>query len=120
MSDARSITVKVLGRDYQVACPPDERDALYAAARYLDDRMQSIRKRSAGLGLERIAIMTGLNMARELMQYERGQPPRQHEPPRVEPQHPATKERSSNHAQGDTEDRLSQLTLTIRDALADD
>ncbi|MEN8718748.1 MAG: cell division protein ZapA, partial [Oceanococcaceae bacterium] len=73
MSDARSITVKVLGRDYQVACPPDERDALYAAARYLDDRMISIRKRAAGLGLERIAIMTALNMARELMAYERGE-----------------------------------------------
>ena len=64
---AATLTVKILGRDYQVACPPDERDQLLASARYLDARMQAIRKRAAGLGIERIAVMAALNMARELM-----------------------------------------------------
>lgn len=133
MSDARSITVKVLGRDYQVACPPEERDALYAAARYLDDRMIAIRRRAAGLGLERIAIMTALNMARELMQYERTTPASV-PPSKVTPITPdlleaanipidddvASKpERAQDIAEGDS-DRIAQLSLTIRDALSDD
>ncbi|MGB1556212.1 MAG: cell division protein ZapA [Oceanococcaceae bacterium] len=117
MSDSRSITVKVLGRDYQVACPPDERDALYAAARYLDDRMQSIRKRAAGLGLERIAIMTGLNMARELMQYERGQTPPADAKPITPARRPAGLAQSGATTDGD---RISQLSLTIREALSED
>lgn len=61
------LTVKILGREYQVACPRDERDQLLASARYLDDRMQAIRKRAAGLGVERIAVMAALNMAREML-----------------------------------------------------
>lgn len=70
------LTVKILGREYQVSCPIDERDHLLASARYLDDRMQAIRKRAAGLGVERIAVMTALNMAREMLDAEKnpGQP----------------------------------------------
>jgi len=119
MSDARSITVKVLGRDYQVACPPDERDALYAAARYLDDRMIAIRKRAAGLGLERIAIMTALNMSRELMSYERDGAI----PAPVAAVPPAGKAPRSKPAKAtsDTDaDRIAQLSLTIKEALSDD
>lgn len=66
--DSVPLSVKILGREYQVACPAAERDELLASARYLDDRMQAIRKRAAGLGLERIAVMAALNMARELHQ----------------------------------------------------
>ncbi len=72
--DSVPLTVKILGRDFQVACPRDERDDLLASARYLDDRMQAIRKRAAGLGIERIAVMAALNMAREMLQLERGNP----------------------------------------------
>ncbi|MGJ8669808.1 MAG: cell division protein ZapA [Oceanococcus sp.] len=72
--DSVPLTVKILGRDYQVACPRDERDDLLASARYLDDRMLAIRKRAAGLGIERIAVMAALNMAREMLQMERDNP----------------------------------------------
>lgn len=121
MSDARSITVKVLGRDYQVACPPDERDALYAAARYLDDRMVSIRRRAAGLGLERIAIMTALNMARELMSYERGNGPNvvAADAPVDQPSAKAPAQTEPVAKPAD-EDKVAQLSLTIREALSED
>ncbi len=66
--DSVPLTVKIMGREYQVACPKEERDLLLASARYLDDRMVAIRRRSAGLGIERIAVMAALNMAREMNQ----------------------------------------------------
>ena len=66
--DSVPLTVKIMGREYQVACPKEEHDLLLASARYLDDRMIAIRKRSAGLGIERIAVMAALNMAREMHQ----------------------------------------------------
>ncbi len=71
-SEMVPLTVRIMGKDYQVSCPANEKDALIDSARYLDERMEAIRKRSAGLGAERIAVMTALNMARELLDRPRG------------------------------------------------
>ena len=42
---APSITISVLGRDYLIACPPEEEDSLRRAARYLDQQMEQMRGR---------------------------------------------------------------------------
>jgi len=75
MSADKQVTVKVhiLDREYQVACPEDGREALLDSARYVNERMRAIRNRGRALGVERIAVMTSLNMARELLDYQRGQ-----------------------------------------------
>jgi cell division protein ZapA len=62
-----TVTVRVLSREYTVTCPPDEHEALVASADYLNERMTAIRRRSRALGAERIAVMTALNLARELL-----------------------------------------------------
>lgn len=63
-----TLQVHILGKDYQVACPPEERDALLTAAAELDRRMRDIRQQSSVIGVERIAIMAALNLAHELHQ----------------------------------------------------
>lgn len=65
------LTVRILGRDYQVACPEGEREALLASAEYLSRRMSAVQKKGKTLGMERIAVMTALNMARDLVDIER-------------------------------------------------
>mgnify|MGYP001552642755 CR=1 FL=1 len=65
--DPLTVTVRIMGREYEVACPPDEHEALVASAEYLNERMTSIRRRGKALGAERIAVMTALNLARELL-----------------------------------------------------
>ena len=69
MSTPRSsnLTVRILGHEYSVACPDGEREALLASAEYLDRRMAAIQKKGRALGMERIAVMTALNMAREML-----------------------------------------------------
>lgn len=67
MDEARSISVHILGRDYQIACPPDEQERLSECAEYLHQRMSAIRKRGRSMGVERIAIMAALNIVRELL-----------------------------------------------------
>lgn len=69
--DQTQLTVRILGRDYQVACPEGEREALLASAEYLSKRMRAIQKKGKTLGMERIAVMTALNMARDLVDEER-------------------------------------------------
>ncbi len=61
-----TISVHILDKDYQVACPSDERDALSRAASELDRRMREIRQSGTVIGVERIAVMAALNLAYEL------------------------------------------------------
>lgn len=65
------LTVRILGRDYQVACPEGERESLLTSAEYLSKRMSAVQKKGKTLGMERIAVMTALNMARDLLDHER-------------------------------------------------
>lgn len=67
-AESLSITVRIMGKEYNVGCPPEEHEALVKSADYLNERMSSIRKRGKALGAERIAVMAALNIARELLE----------------------------------------------------
>ena len=68
------VSVRILEKEYQVACPANERTALLDSAEALNDRMREIRDSGKVVGLDRIAVMAALNMANELLQArERGQ-----------------------------------------------
>lgn len=70
-SQSAPISVSILDRDYQFTCQPEEREALKAAAALLDERMREIKKQSGNLmALERIAVMTALNLADELLKLQ--------------------------------------------------
>lgn len=71
------ITVAILDRDYQFACQPEERKALKEAADYLDDRMRAIKGEGRLMALERIAVMTALNLADELLRLQKYEKHRQ-------------------------------------------
>jgi cell division protein ZapA len=67
MSELETLHVKILDRDYGVACPPDEVEELRNSARMLDERMREIRRSGKIVGLERIAVMAALNIAHDLI-----------------------------------------------------
>ena len=61
-----TLEVKLLGKDYRVACKPDEREGLLAAVALLDGKLKEAGDKSKGNG-ERVAIMVALNLAHELL-----------------------------------------------------
>lgn len=61
------VTVRILERDYQIACPPEEREALLNAADYLSQEMAEIRDSGRVVGMERIAVMVALNLAHQYL-----------------------------------------------------
>jgi len=61
------VRVRVLDRDYDVACPVEERAALLDSAEFLDTRMREIRDSGKVVGLDRIAVIAALNLANELL-----------------------------------------------------
>lgn len=66
------VTIRVLEKEYQVACPPEEKDALLNSARYLDEKMREIRDERKMVGADRVAVMAALNIAHDLLQCQVG------------------------------------------------
>jgi cell division protein ZapA len=60
------INLTILGREYRVACRPDERNELLACAHYVDQKMAAIRDAGKVLGADRLAVLAALQIAQEL------------------------------------------------------
>ena len=69
-----TVIVKLLDKEYQVACPPGQQKALTESASYLDQQMRTIRSKGKVIGLERIAVMAALNISNELIQVKGDNP----------------------------------------------
>lgn len=61
----KGIDIAIMGREFRVACPDEERGALMDAVKYLDTKMREIRDAGKVIGIERIAIMVALNIVHE-------------------------------------------------------
>ena len=61
------ISVRILEKEYFVACPYEERSDLLDSAEFLNSKMREIRDSGKVIGLDRIAVMAALNMANELL-----------------------------------------------------
>jgi cell division protein ZapA len=61
------VSVRILEKEYQFACAPEERAALLDSAEHLNNEMRKIRDSGKVIGLDRIAVMAALNMANELL-----------------------------------------------------
>lgn len=61
------ISIRILEKEYQVACPAAEKADLIAAAELLNQNMREIRDRGRIVGLERVAVMAALNLANEVV-----------------------------------------------------
>jgi cell division protein ZapA len=61
------VTVSIMGKEFMVACPEGEREALAAAATFLDRKMREIQESGKVIGTERCAIMAALNITNDLL-----------------------------------------------------
>jgi cell division protein ZapA len=65
------LDITILGREFKVACKENEREELSEAVALLDRRMREIRDAGKVTGTDRIAVMTALNFAHELLRARR-------------------------------------------------
>jgi cell division protein ZapA len=72
MSDTKFVDISILGREFTVSCTDEERPGLMDAVQYLDSKMHEIRDSGKVVGVERIAIMTALNLSHELLNTKSG------------------------------------------------
>lgn len=72
MSEIKGVDVNIMGRDFTVSCTDEERPGLINAVNFLDKKMRDIRDSGKVIGVERIAIMTALNLSHELLSSKSG------------------------------------------------
>ena len=71
-AEVRGLDVTIMGREYRVACKPDEEPELLEAVAYVDKQMREIRDALRQNNAERIAVMTALNIAHDLLRAKSG------------------------------------------------
>ena len=68
----KGLDVTIMGREFRVACPEDEQQALLDSVTYLDKKMREIRDAGKIASVERIALMAALNITHELLSVKVG------------------------------------------------
>lgn len=94
------VNIRILDKDYRIACQPHEQEGLHECARLLDGKMREIRQTGRVIGTDRIAVMAALNIAHDLVQLR--------------------KARSGAEDDGETARRLSHLQERLSHALANE
>ena len=61
------VSVRILEKEFQVACLPEERTELLDSAEVVNAKMREIRDGGNIVGVDRIAVMAALNLAHELL-----------------------------------------------------
>jgi cell division protein ZapA len=69
-----SLDVTIMGREFRVSCPENEKLSLMEAAGYLDRKMREIRDSGKVIGVERIAIMAALNITHDYLNAQPADP----------------------------------------------
>ncbi len=64
---SKDMQISIMGREFRVACTPDEQKTLLEAVDYLNRKMQEIKEQGKITGLDRIAIMAALNISHEFL-----------------------------------------------------
>ena len=95
MSDQIPCTVRILDKEYRVACGENEKDDLLASAEYLDRKMKALRDSIGVVGTDRLAVIAALNITHEMLQSQG----------------------TTNHLNNDIKQRLEALGKKIEDTL---
>ncbi len=69
MTESARVSVRILEKEYHVACAVSERSDLLDSAELLNAKMREIRDSGKVVGLDRIAVMAALNLANEVLKF---------------------------------------------------
>ncbi|RDI46526.1 cell division protein ZapA [Aquicella lusitana] len=61
-------TIDILGKLYPIRCPESELKSLQQAAAFLNQKMLEVKESGKAINVERIAIITALNIAYQFLQ----------------------------------------------------
>ncbi len=68
MSTTNHLDVILFGREYRLACPPEQQAALKDAVSVVNAKMQEVASKGRQVSTERAAIMAALTLAHDLLE----------------------------------------------------
>ncbi len=71
MSQNRTLTLNIMGRDYRLSVVPEEEDALRACAQMVDARMKEINQPGRVMSPDSVAVLAALRIAYENLSHRR-------------------------------------------------
>lgn len=67
MSSSEPVALRLIDREFLIACAPEERDGLLEAAGYLDRKMRELRANAKAPSFERLAVLAAISVAHEFI-----------------------------------------------------
>lgn len=67
MSSSEPVALRLIDREFLIACAPEEREGLIEAAGFLDRKMRELRANAKAPGFERLAVLTAVSITHELL-----------------------------------------------------
>ena len=68
--DNHIISIRVLGKNYNIKCPPEQAEALQEAALRIDEKLRDMKATSGSSNTDRMLVVTALNLCHELLAKE--------------------------------------------------
>ncbi len=72
MTTPNHLDITLFGREYRLACPPEQQAALLQAVTLVDSKMQEVAGKGRQISVDRAAIMAAVTLAHELLQSQNG------------------------------------------------
>lgn len=67
MSSSEPVALRLIDREFLIACAPEEREGLLEAAGYLDRKMRELRSNAKAPSFERLAVLTAISVTHEFI-----------------------------------------------------
>ncbi|MFK2893197.1 cell division protein ZapA [Dyella flagellata] len=71
MSTNEPVSLRLIDREFLIACPPEERDGLLEAASFLDRKMRELRAHAKTPGFDRLAVLAAISITHEYLQLQK-------------------------------------------------
>ncbi|MDR1848497.1 MAG: cell division protein ZapA [Zoogloeaceae bacterium] len=68
MSEIKALDVNIMGREYRIACPVGQEEALRQAVKLVEKKMQDTASHSRNAMPERVAVLTAVNLASDYLE----------------------------------------------------
>lgn len=60
------VSVRILGKNYNIKCPPEQAEALKESARLLENKLRELKQHAGSISTDRMLVVTALNSLHEL------------------------------------------------------
>lgn len=67
MSSSEPVALRLIDREFLIACAPEEREGLLEAAGYLDRKMRELKANAKAPSFERLAVLAAISVTHEFL-----------------------------------------------------